>query len=212
MKPRVSAATAKRTPKKFSSLSERKAFAKLPLNERLESVKELVYACLKRVPKADLEDVFQDAMLRLVSVDKQYRYRKAKYSTWVTWQMLHVLENYRRRSSKHNCVCSMNEMRNEYGDEFQHADKVREAGDIVADADAREHQVAFVKMALSKIHARDREVIERRFALNGYAGQSTVMHRIGAAMGGIVKERVRQLETRALKSLRSIANARGFEL
>lgn len=60
-----------------------------------------------------------------------------------------------------------------------------------------------IRAALGQLrHARDREVIARRFGLDGHAPEN--LREIGEALGGISIERVRQLETRALTALRDL--------
>jgi RNA polymerase primary sigma factor len=63
--------------------------------------------------------------------------------------------------------------------------------------------------ALDQLEPRLRDVLERRFGLAN--GQTQTLERIGQELG-ITRERVRQLETRALKELRRIAPELGFYL
>ncbi len=63
--------------------------------------------------------------------------------------------------------------------------------------------------ALAKLEPRLRDVLERRFGLSSGEGQT--LERIGQELG-ITRERVRQLETRALKELRTIAPELAFYL
>jgi RNA polymerase primary sigma factor len=63
-------------------------------------------------------------------------------------------------------------------------------------------QAVEVQQALERLEPRLRDVVERRFGLSGTNPQT--LEHIGRELG-ITRERVRQLETRALKELRSAA-------
>jgi RNA polymerase nonessential primary-like sigma factor len=58
-----------------------------------------------------------------------------------------------------------------------------------------------VRAALSRLSARDREVIARRFGLAGHPRQ--VLREVGAVLG-VTRSRVQQIEARALERLRGI--------
>jgi DNA-directed RNA polymerase, sigma subunit (sigma70/sigma32) len=55
---------------------------------------------------------------------------------------------------------------------------------------------------ISKLPEKERKVLELRYGLNG--NEPLTLREIGDALG-ISRERVRQLETRAIKKLRSFA-------
>ena len=63
--------------------------------------------------------------------------------------------------------------------------------------------------ALSTLDPRLRELLERRFGLAGHSGQT--LEEIGRSLG-VTRERVRQLETRALRELRASAPELAFYL
>jgi RNA polymerase primary sigma factor len=63
--------------------------------------------------------------------------------------------------------------------------------------------------ALAQIEPRLRELLERRFGLAGHTGQT--LEEIGKSLG-VTRERVRQLETRALRELRAVAPELAFYL
>jgi RNA polymerase primary sigma factor len=56
--------------------------------------------------------------------------------------------------------------------------------------------------AMSRLSPRMRHVLELRFGLSGHAPQT--LEEVGAALG-VTRERVRQLESRALRELQSVA-------
>jgi len=76
-------------------------------------------------------------------------------------------------------------------------------------ATAESLQSVELQEALARLDARLREVLERRFGLSGRNPQT--LEQIGKELG-ITRERVRQLETRALKELRQTAPELSFYL
>jgi RNA polymerase primary sigma factor len=74
-----------------------------------------------------------------------------------------------------------------------------EAPDTATNAQARSAELA---VALERLNPRMRHVVLRRFGLDGQAPQT--LEEVGNDLG-ITRERVRQLETRALRELRMVA-------
>ncbi len=66
-----------------------------------------------------------------------------------------------------------------------------------------------LEAALGRIEPRLRELLERRFGLAGHNAQT--LDEIGRSLG-VTRERVRQLETRALRQLRATAPELAFYL
>jgi RNA polymerase primary sigma factor len=76
-------------------------------------------------------------------------------------------------------------------------------------ATAERLQAVEVRHALERLDPRLRDVLERRFGLSD--GNPQTLEHIGKELG-ITRERVRQLETRALKQLRQTAPELSFYL
>jgi RNA polymerase primary sigma factor len=76
-------------------------------------------------------------------------------------------------------------------------------------ATAERLQSVELRQALDSLEPRLRDVLERRFGLSGHHPQT--LEHIGKELG-ITRERVRQLETRALKELRQTAPELGYYL
>jgi RNA polymerase primary sigma factor len=74
-----------------------------------------------------------------------------------------------------------------------------EAPDTATNAQARSEELS---VALERLNPRMRHVVVRRFGLDGQAPQT--LEEVGNDLG-ITRERVRQLETRALRELRMVA-------
>jgi RNA polymerase primary sigma factor len=84
-----------------------------------------------------------------------------------------------------------------YGDLIE--DELSETPDAATAATARAHELA---TAVRSLEPRLRKVVERRFGLDGDPPQT--LEELGAELG-ITRERVRQIETRALRQLRLAA-------
>ena len=63
----------------------------------------------------------------------------------------------------------------------------------------------FVESLLAKLEPRERKILELRFAMDGYEGPQRTFKEIGKEVG-LTRERVRQLEKKALASLREVCN------
>ena len=66
----------------------------------------------------------------------------------------------------------------------------------------------FVRALLEKLEPRERKILELRFGLDGYEGPTRTYKEIGAIIG-LTRERVRQLEKKALAELKAAADAAG---
>jgi RNA polymerase nonessential primary-like sigma factor len=75
--------------------------------------------------------------------------------------------------------------------------------DMLADSDLQEHLGEW----LDHLSSKQREIIERRFGLNGY--DKTTLEEVGEAVG-LTRERVRQIQIEALHKLRKIIEKQGF--
>ena len=89
--------------------------------------------------------------------------------------------------------------------ESLYSDMLEDHGSASPDqATAESHRGAELEVALSSLEPRMRYVIERRYGLDGHASQT--LEELGADLG-ITRERVRQLENKALRELRRAAPA-----
>jgi RNA polymerase primary sigma factor len=84
-----------------------------------------------------------------------------------------------------------------------------EAADEPDETTVENFRALEVERALDRLQPRLRDLLERRFGLAGQKPQT--LDEIGATMG-ITRERVRQLETRALQELRTVAPELAFYL
>jgi RNA polymerase primary sigma factor/RNA polymerase sigma factor len=129
--------------------------------------------------------------------------RGNKFSTYASWA---IMKNFARSIP----------------DEFKHRDRFRTSSDeaFAVQQDTRSNQMAAelalqqTKSQISKIlhhlDQREQEVIIRRFGLD-YQQKPLTLKEVGETLG-VTKERIRQLETRALTKLRQVANREHVEL
>lgn len=73
---------------------------------------------------------------------------------------------------------------------------------------ANEHLHASLEECLKELNEKQREVLCRRFGLSGYERQT--LEEVGKAVG-LTRERVRQIQMSALKTLREILEKKGLE-
>jgi len=78
-----------------------------------------------------------------------------------------------------------------------------------ADALADEHLQNSLEICLQQLNEKQREVLSRRFGLGGYDRQT--LEEVGAAVG-LTRERVRQIQMTALKTLREILEKQGLSV
>jgi len=158
-----------------------------------------------------------------------------KLSTYATWWPVHVAEQVRRAqrsrrqlAQKLNRDPSVEEIAQDSGFTIE---RVRELFDLVEDpvsletpvgdgesmvadliederaespdgASAERARAVELAAAVERLNPRMRHVVTRRFGLDGKPPQT--LEDVGADLG-ITRERVRQLETRALRELRAVA-------
>lgn len=77
-----------------------------------------------------------------------------------------------------------------------------------ADALASDNLHDSLELCLSQLNEKQREVLARRFGLDGYERQT--LEEVGQAVG-LTRERVRQIQMSALKTLREILEAHGLD-
>jgi RNA polymerase sigma factor (sigma-70 family) len=171
-------------------------------NEIVQANLRLVVSIAKkRVTSAgeDLFDLISDGNLSLMrAVDKFDYTRGFKFSTYASWA---VMKNYAR---------SIPEQRR-HGERYQTGwDEMLDtvgAADLSEDADDNDHLSLVrgtVDRMLASLDVRERAIIRQRYGLDEH-GHPQTLEEIGRRFG-VSKERIRQLEARAMLKLRG-----GFE-
>ncbi|MBU6173263.1 MAG: sigma-70 family RNA polymerase sigma factor [Planctomycetes bacterium] len=169
-------------------------------NKIVQSNLRLVVSIAKRhlAPNDDFFGLISDGNMSLIRAAEKFDYARGnKFSTYASWA---IMKNYARTIP----------------DEFKHQDRFRTSSDEVFDfqEDNRaDHFVAEIDQAartdqiqkiLHTLDQREQQIIVRRFGLD-HRFEPLTLKEVGEAMG-VTKERVRQLEARALNKLRQAAS------
>jgi RNA polymerase primary sigma factor/RNA polymerase sigma factor len=175
-------------------------------NEIIRANLRLVVAIAKRHvgPTEDFFDLVSDGNMSLIRAVEKFDFAQGnKFSTYATWAIMRnfarTIPNERRhhdrfRPSPTEIFSSSCDGRSD-----QH--------ELEAAQSQRESQVGKI---LGYLDQREQEIIVRRFGLA--AGQEPLtLKEVGAVMG-VTKERVRQLEARAMSKLRKAASDEKVEI
>ena len=149
-------------------------------------------------------ELLSDGNMSLIrAVEKFDASRGFKFSTYASWA---IMKNFARsipdeKHRRERFVTGHEEV-------FEIAPDVRsDEHEAVAN---KERATASINRLLEKLEPREREIIRMRAGLDSHAKGMT-LEEIGQQFG-ITKERVRQLNARAMKKLRTMAEKEDFEL
>ena len=168
-------------------------------NQIIQANLRLVVSIMKRyVTESDgTFELISDGNISLIRAVEKFDYtRGAKFSTYATWA---IQKNNARRFAddikyRTRFQTSQEEALADSAEEHfdpQHAERIQQD---------RANRVANV---LKRLDKRDRQIIERRYGLAGNPKVKTLKE-VGDELG-VSKERIRQLETRAMDRLRELA-------
>lgn len=150
-----------------------------------------------------LDDLISDGNISLMKAVEKFDYARGnKFSTYATGA---IYRNFARSIPKENALLSNCPPCDVETFEFQ-ADQ---RSCTILDERHRNEQYSQIRQFLNQLVGREREIIERRFGLGDFVPQT--LRQIGYELE-ITKERVRQLETRALNKLRKSTCETGINL
>ncbi len=168
-------------------------------NHIIQANLRLVVSIMKRyVTESDgTFELISDGNVSLIRAVERFDYsRGAKFSTYATWA---IQKNNARR----------------YADDVKYRSRFQTSHEEALEASPQEHfdpqqaeraqreRSERVARILERLDGRDRQIIEGRFGLSGNLEAKTLKE-VGEQMG-VSKERVRQLEARAMSRLRELA-------
>jgi RNA polymerase sigma factor (sigma-70 family) len=175
-------------------------------NKIVQSNLRLVVSIAKRhvTPSEDFFNLVSDGNMSLIRAAEKFDYARGnKFSTYASWA---IMKNFARTIPQ----------------EFKHRDRFRTSTDemfsgkedVRSDVfeqetaqNQRERQVASI---LSRLDDREKNIIISRFGLD-HSQEPLTLKEVGAEMG-VTKERVRQIEARALNKLRLAAHDAKIDL
>ncbi|HUG71415.1 MAG TPA: sigma-70 family RNA polymerase sigma factor [Pirellulaceae bacterium] len=175
-------------------------------NQIVQANLRLVVSIAKRHVNStdDFFTLVSDGNMSLIRAVEKFDYSRGnKFSTYASWA---IMKNF-ARSIPH---------------EFKHRDRFRTSleemftsqedgrGDQLGEESAHQLRSEQVNKILSRLDDREQKIIISRFGLD-YSHEPQTLKEVGAEMG-VTKERVRQIEARALDKLRQAAQEESLEL
>ena len=174
-------------------------------NKIVQANLRLVVSIAKRHMNStdDFFSLVSDGNMSLFRAVEKFDYSRGnKFSTYASWA---IMKNFARSIPS----------------EFKHKDRFRTTGeelfmtredtrvDHFAEEIAQKQRVSQINRILNKLDHREQQIIIRRFGLD-HNNEPLTLKEVGAELG-VTKERIRQIEARALNKLREAANVEHIE-
>ena len=206
---RIADDPSKATSQMADEVERRLALATPVKNRLIQANLRLVVSIAKRhlsgEAAAGLFELVSDGNVALIRAVEKFDYSRGfRFSTYATWA---ITRSFAR--SVPDEYTQADRFRTGH-DEFLLAAKDHRALPFPSEESEREELRACVAHGLSQLDERERCVVERHFGFGG-EGETQTLDEIGRAFG-ISKERVRQIEIRAMRKLRAVLGERGAEL
>ncbi len=148
-------------------------------------------------PNGNFFEMVSDGNMSLIRAIEKFDFGKGfKFSTYATWA---IMKNFARSIPAENT--HLDRFRTGSDELFQGAPEVRSDQFEQELVNHRQHDT--IMRILDRLEERERNIILHRFGLNQGAEPQT-LEQLGSRFG-VTKERIRQLESRALAKLRKIA-------
>lgn len=168
-------------------------------NQILRANLRLVVSIAKRHvgPTVNFFELVSDGNISLIRAVEKFDYARGnKFSTYASWA---IMKNYAR--SIPGELRHIDRFRTGQGEVFVTTEDIR--SDQQEQETAQTQREAQIERILKRLGQREQEIIVSRFGLNRDHEPRT-LQQVGAELG-VTKERIRQLEARALRKLRLAA-------
>lgn len=175
-------------------------------NFLIRSNLRLVVSIAKRhmTPATNFFEMVSDGNMSLIRAIEKFDYTKGnKFSTYATWA---IMKNYARSIPAEHKV--LDRFRTGNDEIFSGSPDDRSNGYEEELINARQHQV--IQSILAQLEEREREILVNRYGLERGTEPQT-LEEVGRQFG-VTKERIRQIESRALQKLRRIAVEEKLEI
>ncbi len=168
-------------------------------NFLIRSNLRLVVSIAKRhiKPNQNFFEMVSDGNMSLIRAIEKFDYSRGnKFSTYASWA---IMKNFARSIPAEHT--RLDRFRTGNDEVFQYSSDTRANHFQEELVNRKQHQL--IMGILEQLDDREREIIKSRFGLTRGAEPQT-LEQVGSCFG-VTKERIRQLEARALKKLRKIA-------
>jgi RNA polymerase primary sigma factor len=154
-------------------------------------------------PTQDFFELVSDGNMSLLRAVEKFDFSRGnKFSTYATWAIV-------RNSARtfHETARYRDRFRTSQSEMFSYTEDVRP--DPYEQESAQTERESQVKRILDRLDDRDRKIVVARFGLiRGH--KPLTLSQVGVAMG-VTKERIRQIQARAIDTLRNAANESRIE-
>jgi RNA polymerase primary sigma factor len=175
-------------------------------NFLIRSNLRLVVSIAKRhiKPTSNFFEMVSDGNMSLIRAIEKFDYTKGnKFSTYATWA---IMKNFARSIPAEHSL--LERFRTGKEEVFQHSTETR--GDQFREELVNQRQRQMIMGILDQLDGREKDIIMFRYGLSQGAEPQT-LEQVGSRLG-VTKERIRQLEARALRKLRKIAQDDKLEI
>lgn len=185
----------------------------LAYDEAVELKNQLIQANLRLVvslakqrvnPSRDFYSLVSDGNISLIRAVEKFDYSRGfKFSTYATWA---VIKNFARTIPSE----AKQQARFQPSGEELFSTVEDDRGDQVAEERDHARRQREVNRLMSYLNDREQDIIARRFGLD-YQVEPQTLQEVGDELG-VSKERIRQLQSRAIEKLRHVAETAKIDL
>lgn len=155
-------------------------------------------------PTVNFFEMVSDGNMSLMRAIEKFDYTKGnKFSTYATWA---IMKNYARSIPAENRVLDRFRTGNDEVFSFSEDDRGSQFKDEMVNS--RQHEV--IMSILENLNDRERKIILHRYGLEKGSEPET-LEQVGSRFG-VTKERIRQIEARAMQKIRKIADQEKLEI